>query len=91
MVTSVEDTVVVHVAVSAPRRSSTVTGPICPVKDVPAAPLPRFTEAGTVTFSAPAVTVNVTVVSPVVAASADCGTASARTAVASTMAMPKDR
>jgi hypothetical protein len=50
---SVEDTVVVHVAVSAPRRSVTVTGPICPVSDVPAAPLPRFTEAGTVMFRAP--------------------------------------
>jgi hypothetical protein len=56
VVKSVEDTVVVHVAVSALRASVTVTGPICPVIDPAAAPLPRFTDAGTVIDRAPAVT-----------------------------------
>lgn len=54
----------------------------------PGDPLPRLTEAGTVMSREPAVMVNVTVVSPVVAAYAACGMIVASAVVTPAKASP---
>src|SRR5579871_2103310 len=59
---SVSAAVTVQDALSRARLSVTVQGPIAPEMLVPGAPLPRLALAGTLSESAPEVTVNVSVV-----------------------------